>query len=183
MATIDQDGDGTLTQDEFMSAANRAYDEASVDMSGAASTSADGSSGSAAEQSQSDTGTSQEPLLLLRRMVFLPNVQDDDWMRQMSREEMASRAGMRFILLDSNADLAVDAKEWAEQESIKNDISDVLNMQFEAADTDASGDLSRDEYEAAEERRMDQAEQKAEADGQSSDVGAPVVYYRYPHVM
>jgi len=189
MAMIDEDGDGVLTQEEFMNAAGDAYDASTMDMSGAASTSAEASSatGDAAASQESDMAATdqqeEERMLLIRRMVFLPTQADRNRFGQMSREEMADRAAMQFIILDADADRTVDAKEWAQQESLRNDISDVLNMQFEAADTDTSGDISREEYEAAEQSRMEQAQQMAEEQGEASDVGAPVVYYTYPHVM
>lgn len=189
MDLVDEDGDGVLTQEEFMSAAAEAHDAAAMDVSGAASTSAETSSatGDAAEESDEESdmaaGDQQEQMILIPRIVFLPTEADQSRFGQMSREEMADRAAMQFIILDTDADRTVDAKEWAEQESLKNDISDVLNMQFEAADTDDSGDISREEYEAAEQRRMEQAQQMAEEQGEATDTGAPVVYYTYPHVM
>jgi len=182
---VDEDGDGTLTQQEFMNAASSAYDEAMTGMTGTQSTSAEGSAATGeTDMSASDAGEMAEPMLILRRMIVLPTVQDGDRMGQMGREEMANRAAMQFIILDTNRDRSIDAEEWDPQEStMQNDISEVLNMQFEEADTDASGDISREEYQASGERRMQEAERMAEEAGESSDAGAPVVYYRYPDTM
>jgi hypothetical protein len=56
-------------------------------------------------------------------------------------------------------------------------------MQFEEADADASGELTQEEMRRAAERRGEEAMARAEAAGEGSDVGAPVVYFVFPRPM
>jgi hypothetical protein len=64
---------------------------------------------------------------------------------------------------------------------VRQDLSDLIRSRFEMDDADASGRLTPDEFVAAEQRRMKEAE-KAMSEG-GSGANPPVVYFRYPHVM
>lgn len=158
-AEYDTDGDGELGQEEFMNAA--------VD----------------ASESAGDLPAEGMPSVEMRRFVFIPESMSETDASDMSAEETAARASILFIVLDRNADKVIGPAEWARQESLKNDIADVLNMEFSAADRDQSGTLSPQEFMAREEEKRAAAEERAREHGAESDAGAPVVYYRYPGVM
>ncbi|MCR8827557.1 hypothetical protein [Pseudosulfitobacter koreensis] len=104
----------------------------------------------------------------------------------LSLEEVAARAAMLHAMLDTDQDGALTEEEYLNRMPPKVDISETMNREFEAADTDASGDLTTTELIAANTRRSEAAQAQAEEDtGEAAnpDVGAPVVYYTYPSTM
>lgn len=189
MASVDTNADGSITPDEYMTAADEAY-SASAGLSGSMNTSADSSAMSDSDDSAMSSGMDEEPSLVLRRLILIPmgSGSGDGTMSPMSRDEAAARAGRQFQQLDANQDSQIDSDEWAGASSLQTDWQDVMNREFDAADTDSSDSISREEYMAEGERRMQEAQQmSADAGDSSSDVSnnpsAPVVYYRYPHAM
>jgi Ca2+-binding EF-hand superfamily protein len=137
----------------------------------------------AASETAGDLPAEGMPSVEMRRFVFIPASMREEDASGMSTEETAARTAIMFDALDQNADDVIGPAEWAQQDAIKNDVADVLNMEFSAADTDRSGTLSADEYVASEEAKRAEAAEMAREAGEGSDAGAPVVYYRYPGVM
>jgi Ca2+-binding EF-hand superfamily protein len=174
LAALDGDGDGALTLDEYSGATMEAW-EGAMQPSGAQNTAADSGS---ADATSGDGEAS--PSIIFRRFILVP-AGDDRSPADMTREEAANRSAQRFMTLDRDRDDRIDAEEWAEQETLDQDLSDVINMQFDEADADASGGLTQEEMRAAAQRRGEDAMARAEQSGEGSDVGAPVVYFVYPH--
>lgn len=181
LAALDRDGDEVLSMDEYMGAAMESW-EGAAQPTDVQSTSTGAAAEGGGEASAEGRPASGDPVVLFRRLIIVP-AEGDRGPADMTREEAANRAAMRFLLLDTDRSETVDAQEWAQQESLKNDLSDVINQQFEDTDTDASGGLTREEVRAAAQRRGEEAMARAEAAGEGSDVGAPVVYFVYPHPM
>jgi Ca2+-binding EF-hand superfamily protein len=155
-AEYDIDGDGEIDREEFMTAATEAA---------------------------GDLPAEGMPSVEMRRFVFLPDSMTEEDTSGMDTEEVAARAAIMFVVLDADADRVIGPAEWAKQEAVKTDVADMLNMGFTEADTDRSGTLSVEEYVASQEERRAAAEEMAREEGEGSDAGAPVVYYRYPGVM
>jgi Ca2+-binding EF-hand superfamily protein len=167
--------DGAMTGDEYAAAAMEAL-EGAGQPSGAQSTAADARSGDAEAATQEESA----PVVLFRRMIVMP-AESDRSPADMTREEVANRASQRFMMMDRNRDDRIDAEEWAQQETLNDDLEDIINMQFEEADADASGGLTREEMRAAARRRGEGAMARASEAGEGSDVGAPVIYFVFPH--
>jgi Ca2+-binding EF-hand superfamily protein len=177
LAALDGDGDGAMTLDEYSGATMEAW-EGATRPTGAQSTAADATSGDASAEAQEES----DPVILFRRLIVIPADSDRN-PGDMSREEAANRSAQRFMMMDRNRDDRIDAQEWAQQETLNDDLEDIINMQFEEADADASGELTQEEMRRAAERRGEEAMARAEAAGEGSDVGAPVVYFVFPHPM
>ena len=177
LAALDGDGDGAMTLDEYSGATLEAW-EVATRPTGAQSTAADATSGDASAEAQEDS----DPVILFRRLIVIPRDSDRS-PGDMSREEAANRSAQRFMMMDRNRDDRIDAQEWAQQETLNDDLADIINMQFDEADADASGGLTQEEMRRAAERRGEEAMARAEAAGEGSDVGAPVVYFVFPHPM
>ncbi len=117
-------------------------------------------SDSATDEAASDTQQGQ-PQLILRRIILVPA----DDMRSpddMGRDEIAHRAALRFLLLDANRDRRIDPEEQQGGGADQASLEDQANEQFDRADTDKSGDLSRDEYAADMEARWQQAQSRGQ---------------------
>jgi Ca2+-binding EF-hand superfamily protein len=177
LAALDGDGDGAMTLDEYSGASMEAWEGATQPI-GAQSTSAGATSGDAS----AEAAGGPDPVVLFRRFIVIPTDTDRS-PADMTREEVANRSAQRFMMMDRNRDDRIDAEEWAQQETLNDDLSDIINMQFEEADVDASGGLTQEEMRGAAERRGEDAMARAEQAGEGSDVGAPVIYFVYPHPM
>lgn len=105
----------------------------------------------------------------------------------MSADERAARTAQLFVMLDADQDRAIDMPEWVSQRVEAQNLLRGIAGNFERIDTDDSGDISPAEYAAYRDRRWNwartQAEWALDDDTDMSEVGAPVVYYRYPHPM
>jgi len=136
----------------------------------------------AGQQAGSGQQDANEPVVVLRRFLFIPESRANMNAARMGREEATQRALQNFIALDEDRSGMLEPQEWAQSRAVRQDMSDLLSTRFNRDDVDQSGSLTADEFVAAEERRRQQA---AEQLSQDSDGGAnpPVVYYRYPHVM
>lgn len=203
----DQNGDGMLSQKEFMNAAGDAYDQARVEanieegavarpsadeegaeMAGPAD--AEGEPDEEMEQAEAGTdageGASAEsgetaPVIVLRRFLFIPDAQATRDPARMSREEATARALQAFAALDEDRSGQIDPVEWAKSRAVRQDLSDLIRARFAQDDADSSGTLTPGEFVEAEKRRMEQADEAMSDDGSSAN--PPVVYFRYPHVM
>jgi hypothetical protein len=138
------------------------------------------------EMQQADAGDDarsgeREPVIVLRRFLFIPETQAGRDPARMSREEATARAVQNFAALDQDRSGTLEPEEWAQQRAVRQDLSDLIRSRFEQDDADASGTLTPGEFVAAEQRRMEEAD-AAMSDG-GSGANPPVVYFRYPHVM
>jgi Ca2+-binding EF-hand superfamily protein len=154
----DADADGWIDRLEFLSAAAEARSAADSMARGAA-------------------------LNEMEMFVYVPAADTGTDVLGMGPEEVAARAAMTFDALDADADDRLSAEEWAEAETLKNDLSEVLNMEFEQADADASGTLDADEFASFHQWKREQAEARAREAGADTSAGAPVVHYRYDEAM
>mgnify|MGYP006302292179 FL=1 len=121
------------------------------------------------------------PVIVLRRFLFIPESQAARDPVRMSREEATARAVQTFAALDTDRSGQLEPSEWAKSRAVRQDLSDLIRSRFEMDDADASGTLTPDEFVAAEQRRMEQAEEAMSEGGDGAN--PPVVYFRYPHVM
>lgn len=180
---FDQDGDGTLTAEEFMAGAEETAsdmrDDTNVENAQQTSAASDGQTGAMADDGSDDA------VLVLRRLIFVPHGYDADRMRGMSRDETAARAGLRFILLDTDSDQQISQEEWENPgwaETVYAE--DYLNRTFDDIDADQSGDVSQLEYLQYGNERWERAKLSAENKGtMETERGAPIVYFRYPGTM
>ncbi len=157
---MDADGSGSITPEEYVKSSAEIY---------AAAKSGD---------AEAEDRASQRILILQREPELT--------VPMLSLEEFTARAALLYAMLDSDQDSALTEEEYLQQTPPKVDISEVLNREFDAADTDASGDLTTTELIAANTKRAEAAQERAEKDtGEKADpdLGAPVVYYTYPSTM
>lgn len=172
MAEADTDADGMLSAQEFMDAAQAAYDDIHSDPS---------------------LSADDPRMMVLRRYIVLSPDEAGGPLSDMTSDDVAARSAQAFRDLDTNADEMIDAAEWSRQDSARRDIGAQINMRTTEIDTDRSGTVSAEEYrqsrmddlEAAREAALSDAEGSGEGNAQdtASDDGAegdvPVVYYRY----
>jgi Ca2+-binding EF-hand superfamily protein len=160
MAQYDTDGDGELTQQEFMEASATSYD-AMTDEPG-------------------ETGD-------LMRLVFLPVTASPDRLVEMPREEAAARSVMLFAALDEDDSGTVAKNEWSMKQPLMSDMEDALSDRFDEADADSSGDMSEDEYadmiKARGEQAQDYVAEDYELPMNTLTPDEPAVYYTYPSTM
>ncbi len=160
MQAIDADGDGTITQSEFMQAG----------------------AGTHSEVQTGDQDAIDRAGHLILQIEAAPVLD----IATLGSEEYLARSGMLFVLLDADRDAGLTREEFMANAPPVVDISEVMNREFDTADTDSSGDLTTTELIAANTKRADEAIQKAEQEtGEKADPekGAPVVYYTYPGTM
>ncbi|RDC73329.1 hypothetical protein DLJ49_07090 [Rhodovulum sp. 12E13] len=139
--------------------------------------------GAAGARSAADSMSRGAALNELEMFVYVPAADTDTDVLGMGPQEVAARAAMTFDALDADADDRLSAEEWADAEALKNDLSEVLNMEFEQADADSSGTLDADEFASFHQWKRQQAEARAREAGADTSAGAPVVYYRYDEPM
>ncbi|GGL72394.1 EF-hand domain-containing protein [Wenxinia marina] len=97
----------------------------------------------------------------------------------MQAEQMASRLGQALRLLDANNDQGLSREEWEARGADREQMIEAeLDRMFGSLDTDASGDISREEYMNAADARMGRATEQTAADGGAEAGGPmPVIYY------
>lgn len=158
MAALDKDGDGSLTQSEYMTGS--------------------------AELQQKASGGDEDAADASMRVIFMPDAMAEQDATEMSQDAYAARSGLMFIALDQDKDDVMTREEFMAETPPMVDISETLNRQFDEMDTDKSGDLTQTELIQANQKRAERAMERAKEDGvELSDEGAPVVYYRYPDAM
>ena len=194
----DVNGDGQLSQAEFMQAAGDAYDQARIEANlGSGESAARRQDADIAGAGESMTGaegarTGTPPVVVLQRFLFIPESERGTDPARMSREEATQRALQAFAALDTDRSGRLDPVEWAKRRAVRLDMADLMETRFNRDDIDTSGSLTPEEFIAGEERRRQQAQERlgagpddADGAGSAGSDGAnpPVVYYRYPHVM
>ncbi|QFT59099.1 EF hand [Sulfitobacter sp. THAF37] len=159
LAALDLNDDGSISLDEYMKASADTYENAK--------------------------GGDQTAATDAAHLIFIPADAGQPDVTTMSRNEYSARSGLMFVALDSDQDNALTKEEFMEKAPPMVDISETLNREFDEMDTDGSGDLTTSELTAANQKRADEAMENAEmqSDSGASDMGAPVVYYSYPHTM
>ncbi|WP_375258214.1 EF-hand domain-containing protein [Citreimonas sp.] len=160
MAEYDTDGDGELTQQEFMQASASSYD------------------------AMSDDPSQQSGMM---RLMFLPVSASPDDMGTMTRDEAASRTVTLFVALDEDDSGTVARDEWSMNQPTMPDMRDALNQRFDEADADSSGDLTEDEYSGMIQDRgaaaQDVVAEDYELPMNTLTPDEPAVYYTYPSTM
>ncbi|GGA95241.1 hypothetical protein [Allosediminivita pacifica] len=172
MGTIDANGDGALSQQEFMQATSASYEA----------------------MKQGDAEANGD----FRRLVFVPVSAGPEVYDSMTMEDAAARSAILFMALDTDQSDSVSASEWEESTPEARNRSEAAGAEFDAADTDGSGDLSAAEYErmslenaksAMEDVQRDAGDNEQSASNQNSQEGGnvspdvPVVYYTYDSMM
>lgn len=163
-------------------ATDQADDEqaAASDQSSGQKTDEQAAASDQATDAQAGADMQAEPKMILRRIIFIPD-NSPRTIHDMGRDEVAHRAAHMFLLLDTDRNKVIDPQEQKGESAAQADMEGMLNEQFQRADADKSGDLSREEYAADMEARWQRAQERQQ--NANPDVGAPVVYYRYPHPM
>ncbi|WP_375174404.1 hypothetical protein [Pseudooceanicola sp.] len=123
-AGLDTNGNGAVDTQEYMGATHDARQQAAA-------------------------GDNPDAILLLRRYVFVPAGFEDNDITSMSDEETASRSARQFRMFDDDQSGDISEEEWSNASSMKNDISEVLNMEYDGLDADASGTISSQEFSDA----------------------------------
>lgn len=160
MQSLDADGDGTITQSEFLQAG----------------------AGTHAKVQAGDQGAIDRAGRLILQIEAVPQID----IPTLTLEEYAARSGMLFVLLDTDRDAGLSREEFMAKAPPVMDISEVLSREFDDADTDSSGELTTTELIAANNKRAERAMKAAEQEtGEEADPerGPPVVYYTYPGTM
>jgi Ca2+-binding EF-hand superfamily protein len=145
----------------------------------------DAASGNSAEgyKATGNQGEGGQPQgLFLRRIIFVP-AGDARGPGDMSHDEIAKRSAQKFLLLDTDGNKVIAPEDSAEAKAANAIVNQTINQQFNRADADRSGDISREEYAADAQARWEEARSRAESQNAQSDAGAPVVYFHYPHPM
>ena len=174
--------------------------ETGSDQGSDGSDSAEASTTAGTEDAQQDAMNQAASDMIGRILVVTPGM-------TMTQDDFAARAAQAFILIDRDQNRSIEANEWTATDRSPQQIRDRARAEFSAMDTDASGDVSREEYESESMRRWDarqsdsgadseadsgdgsgaNADANTQADAQDAssgdDVGQPVVLYRYPEPM
>lgn len=193
MAELDTNADGRLDRNEFMGTVDQdqyfarwgrmPFTESVRDERGATA-----NQGQSAE-ARTDAATTGErtgeddAAGTIREMRHVIRGPQGASLNEMSQDDMAARTAQMFLILDANNDSVVDRPEWVRIRLGGEHLTDSLAAAFGRADADGSGDLSPEEYAADRERQWNRGREQAAEAGNQSDVGAPVVYFRYPHPM
>jgi Ca2+-binding EF-hand superfamily protein len=187
-AQIDADGNGEIGKTEYIDCKTQGLDmqsaEATRDEESFAAVDVNQDEGigreefgQAAEQafneSRSATSADAEPLITLRRFVWLtPEEASSDMMLNMSDDEAAARTAMTFERLDADGDNIVDTREWAQATTPRGLSEHLAGARFDAIDADASGAIGQDEYISARFSGLDQMETGSVSDAASAPAGA-----------
>lgn len=132
-ASVDANQDKSIDREEFALSAEQAYGD-----------------------SRSAGSADEEPLLTLRRFVWLtPEEASSGAMRDMSADEAAARAALTFDRLDENSDDIIDTQEWATTTTARGQTQAAAEAAFDEIDADASGAIGPEEYAEARSSGLD----------------------------
>jgi Ca2+-binding EF-hand superfamily protein len=161
-AEMDTDGDGMVSQAEFVACREAAtIDSAPSDRSAENMAEADADADqqltreeylAAAAQAHGAVAASSDPgadaVEVLRRYVFVPASEPEQDLASMSAEEVAGLADLQFSALDTNQDDLIDMDEWQQTVATIRHRTAALIQSFGEMDEDASGTLTGEEYRA-----------------------------------
>jgi len=195
---MDTDQSGTVSREEYVNCASEKFADTELERTDALAdidtldTNQDGFIGPAeylqhaAETVQKATGGDAEAASQSDNLVYrLPEESKLDY-DTAPLEELVSRSKTGFLMLDADQSGSLDESEYKAPVFKPVDISNVLNGDFDAVDTDASDDLTQTELIAANVKQAEYAMEEAEkqtGEKMNPEIGAPVVYYTYPHPM
>lgn len=163
-AEMDTDGDGMVSQAEYIACRNAASGTQSAEADRTAENIAEADTDAddqltreeflaAAAQAHGAVAASSNPgpdtVTVLRRFIFIPVDEPDVDMRAMTAEEVVARSERQFEALDADADDLVSSTEWQEGVATIRDRTDQLAESFGELDADGSGELTEDEFRAA----------------------------------
>lgn len=161
----DANSDGMLDKDEFRAASEKAYTD-----------------------SRSATDANAEPVIVLRRFVWLVPAEAESALKDMSQDEAASRSAMTFSRLDQNSDDMLSEDEWATKTTKLPVPPAVADANFATMDADSDGEVTQEEYAASSiAMANDNMKTSSTAEGESAQDGAdssesgtvPVYLYRF----
>jgi Ca2+-binding EF-hand superfamily protein len=158
----DTNGDGSIDKDEFRQASEKAY-----------------------TNSRSATDTSA--FIVLRRFVWLVPDEAADALKDMSKDEAASRSAMTFSRLDQNDDDTLSEDEWATKTTAIPVPPAVADANFARMDADSNGEVTQEEYSASSIAMPDDSMQTSSTEIGESEQGTasseaatvPVYLYRF----
>ena len=163
-AAMDSDGDGMVSQEEYVACKNVAAGSTSAE---AERTSANmvvvdaDSSGdisrdefmAIANIARIDAGNAEDatdrPVKIFRRYIFIPADAEGAEVRSMSEYAAMQRARRMFRALDANGDDALSEAEWTEPAAELGDQSQAIAAEFLELDLDEDGALDMDEFREA----------------------------------
>jgi Ca2+-binding EF-hand superfamily protein len=162
---MDTDGDGMVSQAEYIACRNAASGAQSVETDRGAENMAEADADAdadeqltreeflaAAAQAHGAVAASSDPgpdaIAVLRRYIFIPVDAPETDMAAMTAEDVAARSERQFEALDANADDSVSKEEWQETVATVRDRTEELTESFAELDADSSGDLTEDEFRA-----------------------------------
>ncbi|MCV2868859.1 EF-hand domain-containing protein [Defluviimonas sp. WL0002] len=156
MEAADVDASGSVSAEEYMSAANAAHRQAAEGVG--------------------------DGIMILRRFILVPSGVSDEDMGMMTESQVAASAAGKFRTLDadSNREITKDEIDKAGWDNMNA----WLNLDFDEMDSDGDGAISRSEYDHYANRRWDSSMTAAESaegtaqDGSGSD-RVPTIYYYY----
>lgn len=146
MAEADSDQNQSIDRDEYMRAAQQAY-EGSGDASG-----------------------SEDPsiITLSRYLWFTPEELQAGNFRDMSADEAGTRAAMSFAALDANQDGIVDTREWEQKVPGGDKAGGWATARFQRIDQDSTGSISKEEFAAARSGSVDETQTGSVSDAADS---------------
>jgi Ca2+-binding EF-hand superfamily protein len=163
-AEMDTDGDGMVSQAEYIACRNAASGTQSVETDRSAGNMAEADADAdeqltreeflaAAAQAHGAVAASQDPgpdvVTVLRRYIFIPVDAPEPDMAAMTAESVAAGSERQFEALDADADDLVSKEEWQETVATIRDRTEELTESFAELDADSSGDLTEAEFRAA----------------------------------
>ena len=183
-AEFDADQDDMVSAQEYMDQVENSS-MGSADPGTMQSTSATGDTSASGNDATSGNSGEDGRVLILRRVLLVPQGYDDARVGQMNDDEISARAANRFVGSDGDGDSQLTREEWMSRaEQQQENIRGYMDRMFDRTDADKSGDISRQEYQDAGMKRWQAAQAEGQAQNrEGSDTGAPVVIYRYPSTM
>jgi Ca2+-binding EF-hand superfamily protein len=163
-AEIDTDGDGMVSQAEYIACRNAAAGTESVETDRSAENLAAADTDvdqkltreeflAAAAQVHGAIAASSDPgpdhVTVLRRYIFIPVNAPEVDMTSMTTEQVAAAFERQFDALDADGDDAVSREEWQETVATIRDRTEEITESFAGLDADGSGNLSQVELRAA----------------------------------
>lgn len=176
--TVDANQDDSIDPEEFRTGAEQAY-----------------------QDSRSSTEAQADPVIVLRRFVWLtPDELSSGAHGEMSADEAAWRSAQTFQGLDTDANGRLSNDEWAQSQATPGPIEQTVASRYERLDTDGSGSVSEQEFKQAQTAMLDDtdtgsvttsgdaqadasasggAEASAPADPSGETDGIPVFIYHF----